>query len=162
GGRTVPGLATAVILPNEQDTGPVADPPTAIDDSASIDRLRVFNARSRSNDTGTLTGTNLSGLNMAGDLTLDEGTARQPMRVVVPGGISYTLVEILEVLLGSGNDNFTIKGTLTADGIQNPTAPLGQRGGLTVVQGGGGNDTITVNGGGGPTSPLVIFGDTAQ
>src|SRR5262249_50751337 len=56
----------------------------------------------------------------------------------------------------------TVNSTLTADGIQNPTAPAGQRGGLTVIQGGGGSDTIVVNGGGGPTSPLVIFGDTAQ
>ena len=39
---------------------------------------------------------------------------------------------------------------------------MGQQGGITLVQGGGGDDTLIVNGGSGPTSPLILFGDTAQ
>ena len=143
GDAPVRTIAPAIILPTEHDAGPFAFPPPPADDRSGIDRVNVFNDRSTTSDSGTLTGTSLSGLNIA-------------------SGVTYRAVEVLDVLLGTNDDTFTINGTLTADGVQNPSAPQGQQGGITLVQGGGGNDTITVNGGGGPTSPLVIFGDTAQ
>src|SRR5262249_40586500 len=60
----------------------------------------------------------------------------------------YRQTEVVDVLLGQGNDTFTVNATLG--------------GAITVVQGGGGADAITVKGGGGAASPLIVFGDTSQ
>ncbi|MBF6850175.1 hypothetical protein, partial [Acinetobacter baumannii] len=71
-------------------------------------------------------------------------------------------IEVLNLLLGEGNDRLTITGTRTVTAVH---------GGITTVHGGGnsllgtgqiGGDTITVTGGGGPDSPLVVYGDTSQ
>ena len=141
GGRPDRALVRAVILPTEADTGPHSLNLPPVDEATSIDRLNVFNDGSTANDVGTLTGTTLTGLGST-------------------GGITYLAVEILDVLLGTGNDTFTINGTMTPDGVQ---------GGITVVHGGAGDDTIAVKpaaGSGSTTvtlaSPLVIYGDTSQ
>ena len=63
-------------------------------------------------------------------------------------GVTYANLETLEVLLGTGNDTFTVTGTAA--------------GAITAVHGGGGGDHIIVTGGGGPTSPLLVYGDTTQ
>jgi Ca2+-binding RTX toxin-like protein len=69
--------------------------------------------------------------------------------------------------MGSGNDSLTISSTLNTSALH---------GGLTTIHGGGNGRAIagvgvttgtiagtgSVNGGGGPTSPLVIYGDTSQ
>jgi Ca2+-binding RTX toxin-like protein len=71
--------------------------------------------------------------------------------------------------MGSGNDDLTITSTLSTSAVH---------GGLTTVHGGGNlavqaavagvytgtiaGDRITITGGGGPTSPLVVYGDTSQ
>ena len=71
--------------------------------------------------------------------------------------------------MGSGNDWLDIHGTLNTSALH---------GGLTTIHGGGNlsvqtpvagvytgtieGDRILVDGGGGPTSPLVIYGDTSQ
>ena len=74
-------------------------------------------------------------------------------------GITFKDVEVAKVLLGQGDDTFTINDTMAA--------PDGTAGALTIVEGGGNTattagDTIIVNGGGGPDSPLVVYGDAAQ
>ena len=71
----------------------------------------------------------------------------------MPHQALLTVMSKLEVLLGSGNDTFTVESTLTTDA---------DHGGITAVHGGGGNDTIVISGGAGPASPLVIYGDTSQ
>src|SRR5262249_545745 len=136
-------------------------------------RLNVFNDASVANDVGllspltvqnpngaTVVATNLSGLGIAGPLTQNIGTPTKPQFITTPGGITLQDIEVLDVLLGQGNDNFTINTTLRPDGIQ---------GGITTIHGGGGNDTITVApvAGSGASSvtlpsPLVIYGDTSQ
>jgi Ca2+-binding RTX toxin-like protein len=81
--------------------------------------------------------------------------------LLVEAGINYNAIESVEVLLGIGNDRFTITGTAF--------------GAITAVHGGGnslvdrndidsgiGRDEIYVSGGGGEASPLLVFGDTAQ
>src|SRR5581483_6526300 len=89
GPRPIPPIATAIILPTEMDPGPFAFPAPPADDHLGIDRITVFNDRSITADTGTLTGTNLSGVNMASALTLNEGTDQQPNLVTIPGGLTY-------------------------------------------------------------------------
>jgi hypothetical protein len=69
-----------------------------------------------------------------------------------------TSVEVVNLLLGRGNDTLLIEGTLNTDAIH---------GGVTTVHGGGNRtandgDTIVVEGGGGAESLLVIYGDTSQ
>ncbi|MES1247691.1 MAG: hypothetical protein ABUS54_08465, partial [Actinomycetota bacterium] len=63
-------------------------------------------------------------------------------------GITYHGMEVVNLLLGQGNDTFHIAGTPTDS--------------MTVVQGGGGDDTLIATGGGGPNSPLVLLGDTTE
>ena len=71
-------------------------------------------------------------------------------------GVTYREFEVIEVLLGQGNDVFTVDGN-ASDAI-------------TVIHGGGntpsgqmaGGDLIHVKKGGGANAPLIIFGDTGQ
>ena len=173
-GSMIPGkdrtLKTAVMLPTEADVPlPVLD--IDVDESLQTDTLNVFNDGSMASDAGfhdhvdqvsgiaaiygvseeavdPATFGNISGLGMGSDLTLNFGTDAQPDDRTFDGGITYHGVEVVDILLGQGDDAFTVDQTV--DGV------------MTVVQGGGGDDTITVNGGGGSTSPLMVFGDTSQ
>ncbi|WP_392533892.1 DUF4347 domain-containing protein [Nostoc sp. C117] len=173
-------LNPAVILPKELNA-PLLGIGTQPPEEQQIDTLNIFDDSSQEDKTGVLTSTNLSGFNMAGDLTFS-GTTTFGEPSVFKGGITYgdpttgkSTFEVLNLLLGSGNDNLTIESTL------NTTAT---HGGITTVHGGGnryltnpttgafildgngqkiiGGDTITVNGGGGSASPLVVYGDTSQ
>ena len=105
----------AVILPTEADTGPHSLNLPPLDEADSIDRLNIINDGSTSDDIGLLTGNTFTGFGSA--------------------GITYHDVEILDVLLGTGNDTFIIHSTLTPDGVQ---------GGITIIHGGAGSDTIAV------------------
>ena len=109
------------------------------------DRLYGYNDGTTAATTGTLTADNLSGLGMGGSLTVNEGTVADPIAKTHPGGVTYTNSEIVEILLGSGNDSFTTAGTA--------------EGAITAIHGGGGADTLTITGNSGP---LVIYGDTSQ
>ena len=111
------------------------DNQTTLGDKLDVDSLTLFNLGSNSNDTGKLTPTDITGLGMS-------------------VGINYGKLESVEVLLGTGDDKFTVAGTLTTNALQ---------GGQTQISGGGNSsattgDTITVTGGG---SPLTIYGDAA-
>ncbi len=104
-----------------------------VNEDETLDVVTAFNDGSIANTPGTLTATTLTGLGM--------GAA----------GVTYNNFEVVEVLLGTGNDQFTVENT--ADGA------------ITAVHGGGGDDTITVSDRGnidsrGKDAPLVIFGDT--
>ncbi|MBT7863645.1 MAG: hypothetical protein HN712_25235, partial [Gemmatimonadetes bacterium] len=131
-------LVTAVTLPDETNLNPVPrDLHTnfSADETAALDTVTVYNDGSSTADVGTLAAASLLGLGMT------------------PAGITYGNFEVVEVLLGTGNDDFRIDNT--ADGA------------ITAVHGGGGDDLITANGRGGVDSrgydaPLVIFGDTSQ
>jgi hypothetical protein len=163
-------IKTAVKLPTELDTA-LTLPSVQVDEAVKTDRLNVFNDGSLKADTGThgaasanglnalnalwgqpVLGTefaNIGGLGMGGPLALDFGSSGVPNVQTVDGGITYHGVEIVDVLLGQNDDSFTV--SKTVDGT------------ITVVQGGGGNDTLVANGtAGGTSAPLVLFGDTSQ
>ncbi len=171
------GLARAVLLPGEVNRDFLAIDPQP-DELAEIDTLNIFNDSSREDDQGVLTSTNLSGFGMAGSLDFGdqdftETAFGEPL--LVPGGITFgtialdangdfvtdgdaSTIEILNFLMGAGNDTLVIEGTLRTDAIH---------GGVTAVHGGGNRtaddgDTIIVDGGGGADSLLVIYGDTSQ
>jgi Ca2+-binding RTX toxin-like protein len=192
-------IRPAVMLPTEA-TGLPKDISVLTDETQQADRLNVFNDSSTADDIGWMEATtldndvvklgapiNISGLGMRPgldgrstsltvDISEDQGGSNL---VTFWGGITFDDIEITEIMLGQGNDTFTIDatsaGTPGAEGFV-----------VTVVHGGGnsyltnadghyidaegeltdapviGGDTIIVTGGGGPDSPLVIYGDTAQ
>ncbi|MBC2721360.1 MAG: hypothetical protein HGJ97_01595, partial [Desulfosporosinus sp.] len=69
-----------------------ASPSLFVDESTQTDKLQVYNDQSDSDDSGVLTETMLSGLNMA-------------------WGIEYKEFEVLQIWLGQGNDTLTVNNT---------------------------------------------------
>ncbi|MBD2198648.1 MULTISPECIES: DUF4347 domain-containing protein [Calothrix] len=106
-----------------------------VNEDETLDVVTAFNDGSTANTSGNLTANTLTGLGMGAT------------------GVTYNNFEVVEVLLGQGNDQLTV--AKTADGA------------MTAIHGGGGDDTITVSDRGGLDSrgkdaPLAIFGDTTQ
>jgi Ca2+-binding RTX toxin-like protein len=187
-----PGLKLA----GEKD-GPLFGIGTQPSESQQVDVLNIYDDSSQADGTFTLTPTNLSGPGLPGALPPRGAVFGEPSSV--PAGISFgqvtftrdpvtgrvtgiatdatrSTIEVLNILLGSGNDTMRIDGTLLAapedDGNPATTPnPPAVHGTLTVVHGGGntrlgsgamGGDTIIITGGAGPGSPLVVYGDTSQ
>ena len=119
---------------------------------------------------GTLTATALTGLDMSAASTSPPLLHGNPMPfgepTVYPGGISYgaisprrgtgrssrttadATIEVLNILLGEGNDRLTITSTLVPGADHNADGTLGTvavHGGLTTVHGGG-NSLLEVRG----------------
>jgi Ca2+-binding RTX toxin-like protein len=161
-------LQSAVRLPGEKDAplfGIAAQPP----ESQQIDTLNVFADGSQQDLRGTLTSTSLTGLNMGTGLDFREllGITQFPFgeQGYFPGGISYgsitigpdgeiatdsgkTTIEVLNILLGQGNDHLEILSTLIPGPDFSSGGSPGQvaiHGGLTVVHGGG-NSLLQVTG----------------
>lgn len=134
-------LLAGVTLPTETNP-PLSDVPT-VDESKMTDSLYVYNDDSAGGDSGTLTPGHLQGLGMGTGTTINQGTSEDPDYVEYPGGIIFSNLEVVEILLGAGEDTFEIDGT--------------DLGTITAVHGGGGHDDIRATGYGGP---LVIYGDT--
>ena len=127
-----PALVETPQLPSELDSAlPVVAP--ASPDLVRIATLNVFDDLSSGVQSGTLQNSGdtgiLSGLGMA-------------------VGVQYSSVDVVDVLLGSGTNTFTVLGTVP--------------GSITVVQGGGGTNDLVADGGGGPQAPLVLLASTTQ
>ncbi|EMI55710.1 calcium-binding protein [Rhodopirellula sallentina] len=157
-------IERAIMLPQETsfDVDRGVDP---TDENTQTDRLEVYNDASRTDDSLTVTDTNISGLGMGTTPVTIEGEDGEP-DTTLPAGINYSDLEVVEILLGSGNDNILV----------NSTSP----GTITVIHGGGntelgtgvmGGDTFTVTGGGvdgdinlenDTDAPLILLGDTFQ
>ncbi len=170
-------LRDPVALPTELAAG--AKPlEVDTDETRQSDRLFVFNDSSRADDTGSLTATTLANSvvtlsnprnlfidGMGGPLQVDVSEAQDGSEIVgFEGGITFDDIEVTEVLLGEGNDTFTVDATSAG-------TPGAEDLVVTAIHGGGnralasgvmGGDTLLVTGGGGPLSPLVLYGDTSQ
>ncbi len=190
-------LRPAVLLPGEGN-GPLFEIAEQPPEAQQVDVLNVYADSSQEDHEGWLTATAITGLGMNAvplDFSDQLGTGEtmpfgEPTSF--PAGISYgaivvdpatglfdqtaayTTIEVLNILLGEGNDTLHISGTLLpgpdtkADGTPGVVAV---HGGITTVHGGGnwmlpsgviGGDTIIITGGAGPNSPLVVYGDTSQ
>ncbi|HEV8460189.1 MAG TPA: Calx-beta domain-containing protein [Gaiellaceae bacterium] len=162
-------LHAPVLLPGEDSLPPfnvAAQPP----EWQQIDTLNIFGDGSQEDLTGNLTSTALTGLNMGTDLdftALCGGTCPFNEPGKYPGGISYgsisidsvthvfttssnlSTIEIVNVMLGQGNDKLTIASTLQPGGDFNPITglrgELAHHGGITAVHGGG-NQPLRVDG----------------
>ena len=174
GGVTAPRtLVSAVMLPSEQDTGPI-DVDVSDNEAFENDRVYVHNDGSQANDTGEMklvsdvpnkglanVGTDavlINGLGMStGQITFNEGTDDAPIMVAYYEGIAMRTIEIIEVMLGKGDDNFTVTGNNAfSDNTQDVP--------ITAIHGGGGGDTITIKDGdlsNPPETYLVVYGDTS-
>jgi Ca2+-binding RTX toxin-like protein len=172
-------LVSAIVLPLEKN-GSLLQLGIQPDERDQIDTLNLFDDSSPEDRTGTLSATSLTGFDMAPALTFP-GTNALGEPSIFPGGITFgnatsgkSSIEVLNLMMGEGNDTLTITGTLQAadEGTGANRGPA-RHGTLTTVHGGGNmaltpggspifGDKITVTGGSGPTSPLVIHGDTSQ
>jgi Ca2+-binding RTX toxin-like protein len=122
-------LTPAVILATETDSElPVIQ--INLHENLQTDTLNVFNDGSSEDDHGELTDTTLTGLGMT-----------------VGQGIEYHNIEVIETLLGTGDDNFTVANTA--------------KGAITLIHGGGGNDTLTVTNSN-RDGVLILLGDSVQ
>ncbi|BCS96179.1 hypothetical protein DSLASN_18110 [Desulfoluna limicola] len=121
-------LVTAVTLPSETDEALVGID-VDIDEALQTDHLNIFNDGTVAAAVGGLDATRITGLGMG-------------------AAITYHDVEAVDVMLGRGDDTFTV--TDTAEGT------------LTRVHGGGGSDHLIASGGGGADAPLILLGDTTQ
>ncbi|MDX6679730.1 MAG: large repetitive protein, partial [Solirubrobacteraceae bacterium] len=169
-------VRAAVLLPGEDNRPPfrvAAQPP----EWQQIDTLNVYGDGSREDLAGTLTSTALTGLNMGSGLDFsnllcpnlpDRSTCKHPFSEpgIYPGGVSYgsisidsngvfstdgtlSTIEIVNVMLGAGNDRLDIQSTLQPGGDFNPITgargELAHHGGITAVHGGG-NALLKVDG----------------
>ncbi|WP_237708081.1 hypothetical protein [Oceanicola sp. S124] len=148
-------LEQGLKLPTETDE-PLPEVSSPVDEDTKTDTLLFFNAGALTNQSGTLTETRLTGFGMvATDLVLNEGTVAAPSYVTYDAGITYAEFEVVELMLGQGDDTLAIDSTAA--------------GAITAIHGGGGSDTITVTApasgealAGGEDRVLAIFGDTTQ
>lgn len=154
-------IQNAVMLPTERDSGP-RDITVVIDETQQTDRVFLHNDTSVAVDAGFMSNivdangisrTLINGLGMGtGTLTFNEGTPDAPIYKTYDRGVSFQQIEVTEVLLGQGDDSFTVDGSnATADGV---TAQA-----ITLVHGGGGSDRITINDVTADTL-FVVYGDT--
>ncbi|MCB1901934.1 MAG: hypothetical protein KDH16_21765, partial [Rhodocyclaceae bacterium] len=171
-------LVQAVLLPGEKNA-PLLEIGPQPDERDQIDTLNIYDDSSREDKSGVLSATGLTGFNMAPGISFDHTAHGEPS--TFPGGISFgdaatgkSSIEVLNFMMGQGNDSLLITGTLQAadEGTGVNKGPA-RHGTITIVHGGGnlpvsatdatiGGDHITVTGGGGANSPLVIYGDTSQ
>lgn len=128
-------LKAGAKLPGETD-GPLFNIAPQAPESTQIDVLNIFNDSSRANTAGALSQTTLTGFGMSEGLnfleldpSLEPGDLLFGESAVVPGGISFgaitlgtggsfatnggkSTIEVLNLLLGEGNDHLSITGTL--------------------------------------------------
>ncbi|RUY91989.1 hypothetical protein, partial [Mesorhizobium sp. M7A.F.Ca.CA.001.10.2.1] len=130
-------LENGLKLPGEADDFLIAigqQPP----ESQQIDVLNIFNDTSKEDVGGVMTATTLTGFNMADNLSLGLGVTGDPTfgeSGFFPGGISFgrisvdqngdfgtdstkSTIEVVNLMLGEGNDKLVIEGTL------NPAPPV--------------------------------------
>src|SRR5207249_1861388 len=161
-------LHQAVLLPGESN-GPLFQIAAQPREWQQIDTLNVYADGSTQDLVGQMTSTAITGLNMTDDLDFTKSFPvgfkfpfGEPGKY--PGGVSYgtitldangnfktdgntSTIEIVNLLLGQGNDTFTIKSTLVpgAELANNGTMRVASHGGLTTVHGGG-NSPLQVAG----------------
>jgi Ca2+-binding RTX toxin-like protein len=165
-------LQPPVLLPGETNSESVAEGSNPAGEPGGIDTLNVFHTDNSDPDTGRLyyrsvdglahsienVGLALTGFEMGGDLAVNQGSTEASDLLYYGGGITYNGFEIVEVLLGKGNETLTIDDT----GDRDEKDPLvtTDPATITAIHGGGGNDTIFANNRG--DGPLVLYGDTSE
>ena len=128
-------LQLGLKLPGEAD-GPLFKIGNQPPESKQIDVVNIFNDGSKENRTGTLTSTQLTGLGLPGDLDFGPNFSTGNLQtfgepVIFPGGIGFgtmqfvdgtydvngavSTIEVINLMLGIGNDHLDIQGTIDPD-----------------------------------------------
>ena len=112
-----------------------------VNEATQVDVLNVYNNNSPASDVGTITANRVYGFGMGGDAVIS-GKAQN-------GGITYTDLEQLNLMLGSGGNHVDIEsthlGTTTiTGGAGNDVFDVKTISGHTFINGGGGVDTFNV------------------
>ena len=128
-------LSLGVKLPGEKD-GPLFAIGPQSPESKQIDVLNIFNDGSQQDRSGSMTSTTIKGLGLAKDLDFGPNYSNDnPQKFgepsVFPGGISFgsvqfvdgafqtdggkSTIEVVNLMLGQGNDRFQVNGTLNPD-----------------------------------------------
>jgi Ca2+-binding RTX toxin-like protein len=148
-------LRAAFVLPGEKNGRFFSIAPQA-SEATQIDVLNVYADSSVEDLVGFMTSTSITGLNMSTGLnfgTLGFTETAFGESLTVPGGISFgtisinddgnivtdgglSTIEVVNVMLGQGNDRFTISGTLQPGPDVSTSIPA-LHGGITAVHGGG-------------------------
>ncbi|HKS88267.1 MAG TPA: DUF3383 family protein [Stellaceae bacterium] len=160
-----PALVASVALPYETNNPPVTEP-TVVEAAAGIDSLKVYDDGATAGQTGSLTtiasgdffageGDNISGLDLPSSNQTLTFTRGNLSNISFEGGISYVNLDAMQLLLGKGGDNFTIDTTAATLNTDTDAVIPGDST-LTVVEGGGGANTITVTA---SSDPLVLYGN---
>ncbi len=132
-------LRSAVKLPGELD-GPSFSIAAQAPESRQIDTLNIFNDSSRQDLSGILTSTNLSGFAMGRDLVF-EGSNPFGDPMEYPGGISFasaagtSTIEVLNMMLGQGNDTLDVQGTLDPAAVVSSTGTFDYAGSTVTREG---------------------------
>ncbi|MBT7430865.1 MAG: calcium-binding protein, partial [Ilumatobacter sp.] len=167
-------LEDPVLLPGEISPPVIQNSPES-EEADDIDTLNLFHSDNNDADVGDLSyrtsivvdsqsvsianpGLALTGFEMGGDLRTNQGTPRDPVIVYYGGGITWNGFEIVDVLLGKGDETLSI--TDTSDRDARDPAVTKDPNTITAIHGGGGDDTFTISGRG--DGPLVIYGDTSE
>ena len=152
-------LRRGVMLPTEREE-PFTQLSGEIDESSMVDVLNFYNDTSVADTAGSLTfrdvvdpiepvqnnGLALTGFGMGGKLVANAGTPEVPEYITFLGGVTYFDFEVVDLLLGKGDETLTIDAT--ADRA------------ITTVHGGGGDDSITINNSS-ERGILIVYGDTS-
>ena len=150
-----PGQARAlvepVLLPNE--TNDVSEQiGGSTDESADIDTLNVFHTDNNDGDTGNLffrtadgagraianPGLALTGFEMGDDVSVEQGTTDNPLTVHYGGGITLNGFEIVEILLGKGDETLVVDDT--GDRDEKDPDVTDDPATITAIHGGGGGE----------------------
>ena len=114
-----------------------------VNENTQVDVLNVYNSQSPVDDAMTLTADRLTGLGMGPD-TFIGGEAFH-------GGIDYTGLEAVNIHLGTGSQDVTVRSTHTGEtsiisGKGNDTIRIRTISGRTYVNSGTGTDAVTISG----------------
>ncbi len=163
-----PNLVTAVTLPYETANIPVTEPTNVVGEGQgvpAIDVLQVYDDGATTGQTGLLStispgnlfagqGDNISGLDLPGsNQTISFTNPTTHITSQFEGGINYTNLDAVEVFLGTGNDTFNVDTTAPTLNSDDGLATL------TVIDGGGGSNTINVLA---SSDPLVLYGNESS
>ena len=171
GAGEVRALVDPVLLPGE--TNDVSEQiGGGGDESDDIDTLNLFHTDNNDADAGELfyrtldgegnvianPGLALTGFEMGDDTPVEEGTTDDPLTVFYGGGITLNGFEIVELLLGKGDETLSISDT--GDREEKDPEVAVDPATITAIHGGGGSDTIIITERG--EGPLVVYGDTSE
>jgi hypothetical protein len=143
------------MLPAEQN-GPLFGIRPQPPDSQQVKTLNIYGDSGQADGTGAMSAMGLSGFGMSGEVDFRTSAFGEPLQF--PGGITWgsfsinsstgqfntgaslSTVDIVNLMLGQGNDHLNVSGSLVPGPTLNDDGTLGPvavHGGLTMVQGGG-------------------------